>query len=83
MSKKIQQPRRLIRPKEEYKPGTITDKKVFVIVDSKHKPVTHRDGYMFIFYRKRDAERWLLNVSVSKETEDWRVMRMNIHLELP
>lgn len=82
MTHKIQQPRRLVRQHEEYKPGTIADKKAFVIVDQKHRPVFHRDGYILVFYRKKDAEQWLLNLHVNQENELWRIMKMNIHLEL-
>lgn len=53
----------------------ITDRNVWVIVDGKHKPVFHRDGYMMIFYFKRAASEFLNSGNIP---EGWRAMKSNL-----
>lgn len=56
----------------------ITDRKVYLIVDHKHKPVFHRDGMLLIFYNKRDAEDFLWD---KKIPESWRYIKAIIQIQ--
>lgn len=56
----------------------ITDRKVYLIVDHKHKPVFHKDGYLLIFYNKRDTEEFLDN---PKLPDTWRYIKAIIQVE--
>lgn len=50
----------------------ITDRKIYIIVDSNHKPVFHSDGHLLLFYNKRVAMEYLEDNDVP---ENWRPLK--------
>lgn len=58
--------------------STITDRKIYAIVDQKHSLVFHKDGYIMLFMRKRTAQDFLDDPDIPK---DWRPIRIKIHIE--
>lgn len=60
----------------------VLDRKLYVIVDNKHRPITHMDGHLMIFHRMIDAEDWLDKVAESADTRDiiWRVEKLSVYI---
>ena len=54
---------------------TILNRRLFTIVNNKHRLVTHKDGHLLLFHRKKDAQRWLLNNDIN---DTWRVEKLEI-----
>lgn len=62
-------------PKNE---NQVIYRKMFVIVDNTHKPVVHKDGYLLVFYRSKDAKNWLYDNI--KEGKGWRIIKMEVDI---
>ncbi len=67
-----------IHPDPPLNENQVIYRKMFVIVDSNHKLVVHRDGYLLIFYRSKDAKNWLYDNI--KESKGWRVIKMEVDI---
>jgi hypothetical protein len=52
---------------------TVLDKKLYIIVDNKHRPVHHKDGHFLFFSSKRRAENWMEKY---RTDETWRIERL-------
>lgn len=51
---------------------------MFMIVNHKHKQVTHESGFLLLFYKRRDAQKWLLDNEVP---ETWRPIVVEVVIE--
>ena len=56
----------------------ILDRRMYVIVNRLSKPMCHRDGHLLIFYKKKEAMRWL--EENKNEDEKWRVRALRTSL---
>lgn len=75
---------RIVRKTFPQKPqiDTILDKKMWVIVDNKLRPISHKDGFILSFHRKRDAQNWLFcNVLDLDSDNSWRIKPLNLKIE--
>ena len=61
----------------EPEPRVVTSKKMYCLVDRKHKLVYHKDGHILLFSRRKDADEWLIDQDTPK---DWRVMIYDVHI---
>jgi len=52
---------------------TVINRKMFIILDLKGKPVAHKEGYIFTFFRGRDARLFL---NRNKAHDIWRIKRV-------
>lgn len=70
--------------KENQKPPeveTVLSKKLTVIVDSKHRPVCHKNGHFLIFPSRSSAERWFEKNIIDKgEDTNWRIEKLNFFI---
>ena len=62
---------------KEPKPTQILNRRMFAIVNRRHRPVYHKDGHLLIFSRKRDAMTWLETNHVNLE---WRTVPLEISI---
>lgn len=58
--------------------STVTDRKMYAIVDQNHSLVFHRDGCVMLFMRKRTAQDFLDDPDIPK---NWRPIKVKIHIE--
>lgn len=75
---------RVVRKTFPQKPqiDTILDKKMWVIVDNSLRPVCHKDGFILIFHRKRDAQDWLFENELKKNPDSfWRIKPLKVTVE--
>jgi hypothetical protein len=68
-----------IHPEAPKGESQVIFRKMFIIVDNKHKPIVHRDGHLLIFYRAKDATSWLFN-NPDKAKIGWRVVKMEVDI---
>lgn len=68
-----------IHPKKQLNEVQVIFRKMFIIVDNKHKPIVHKDGHLLIFYRARDAVSWLFNNGIDGD-KGWRVLKMEVDI---
>lgn len=54
---------------------TVISRKMIIIIDIKGKAVSHSDGHLLIFYRKRDANYYIIR---NKKTDIWRIKKVNL-----
>ena len=59
--------------------GPITNRRAYVIVDNKRKPVFHKSGHIILFYSKKKALDYLENNP--EIPESWRVLRVQLKIE--
>lgn len=59
---------------------TILNKKMWVIVDNHLRPITHAAGHIMIFYKKKDAQKWL-DKNVDDRYSNWRLFPYKIIVE--
>lgn len=57
--------------------GTVINRRMFIILDLKHKPLVHRDGHLMIFYRSREANNFIYK---NKANEIWRVKPVRLDI---
>lgn len=60
-------------------PKTVINRKMFIIVDNKHKPVTHKDGHLLIFFRGKDARKY---IQKNKANETWKEKRISLDITM-
>lgn len=57
--------------------GVVINRKMFIILDIKHKPLASREGHLYVFYRSKDAHSFIFrNKAVSK----WRVKPVRLDI---
>lgn len=56
---------------------TIINRKMFIILDLKGKPLVHRDGHLMVFYRGREARSFLFK---NKAQDIWRIKRVELDI---
>jgi hypothetical protein len=73
-------PHKFIYPEKNRQPEAITiiDKRLFLVVDRKNKPIAHRNGNILPFFRKRDAEKWLIENDI--DGKRWRIVPIDATL---
>ena len=49
---------------------TLMNRKMFIILDLRKRPLVSREGHLYIFYRSRDANSFIFR---NKASEKWRV----------
>lgn len=59
----------------------VIDKAIYAIVDNRHKLVTHEDGHLLVFHRRKDAFAWLLT-NTSPDESNWRVNKLKLRIDL-
>lgn len=76
MTRYLRNGSKLIRKDTFYNPpddDVVSHRVVWIIVDGKHKPVFHRDGFMMTFIFKKKAQEFLEKDSTPRE---WRAMKV-------
>jgi hypothetical protein len=56
---------------------TLINRKMFIILDLKGKPLVHRDGHLMIFYRSKEAKSFVFN---NKGQVAWRIKRVELDI---
>lgn len=79
MSFDINQPRRIINKYHDVVIVTLTDKVMFAIVNSKHKLVTHKDGYLLLFHKAKDAKLWI-DTPGNRANREWRIIKIKTQI---
>ena len=57
--------------------SNLTTRKVYVLVDNKHKLAFHKAGHLLIFYSKRDSLRYL---TVNDCPKEWRTLKVKLSI---
>jgi hypothetical protein len=65
-----------------YKPttqssDTVMNRKMFIILDLKKKPMVHRDGHLMIFYKSKDAKSFIFK---NKADAIWRIKTVRLDI---
>lgn len=55
---------------------TVLNKKMYLVVDEKHRPMYHEEGYIVMFIQKRKAYKWLEKNNINQQK--WRLERLPI-----
>lgn len=56
---------------------TVINRKMFIILDLKGKPVVHKEGYIMTYYRSRDARLFIFR---NKAQDIWRIKRVELEI---
>lgn len=62
-------------PRESTK--TLTSRKMFVLVDQRGNMMTHKEGNLLIFYRSKDARRF---IERNELTDKWKEKRIQLDI---
>lgn len=58
---------------------TICNRHSYIIVNNKHKPIFHKDGYILVFFTKSSAEDWMdKQAKKGSLKKEWRIEKMSI-----
>lgn len=60
--------------------GQICFRKMFAIMDQRGRLLTHSDGHLMLFYRSRDARKWLENNDREDSKWELKVQKVQINV---
>lgn len=58
---------------------TVINRKMFIILDLRGKPLVHKDGHLLVFYRSKDARSFVFK---NKGHDIWRIKRVELGITM-